>query len=78
MTNGDDLVHPYAWKLGEDGKTPIVNEKVNALTKREHFALQILQGLSANSGYNSTTWEATARLSVKQADILIKALNNEL
>ncbi|WP_407522720.1 hypothetical protein PDL71_15580 [Lacibacter sp. MH-610] len=38
MTNGDDLVTPYAWKQGADGKTPVINDNTNALTKREYFA----------------------------------------
>lgn len=82
MTNPEDFVYPYAWKAGLDGKTPVINENVSALTKREHFSLQILQGFISTMGNDFVPNEQNVNyfvdLSVKTTDLLIKKLNNEL
>lgn len=44
------------------------------LTKREYFAVMILQGLAANQGPNAT-YKGTAEEAVKTADLLIESLN---
>jgi len=81
MTNGKDLVTPYAWKIGADGKTPIINDDTNALTKREYFAALAMQGMYAGlySDPNLTGWnnEDFASESAKAADALINALNKQ-
>ena len=50
------------------------------LTKREYFAALAIQGIYANQNYNATQefhFTNAAQDAVKQADALIKALNNE-
>ena len=50
------------------------------LTKREYFAVLALQGTCANQNYNATQelhFTNAAQDAVKQADALIKTLNNE-
>lgn len=83
MTKGDDLVTPYAWKMGADGSTPVINENTGALTKREYFAAMAMQGILAHHGL--TDWEditgvregviITMGLAVISSDALIEALN---
>ena len=81
MTNGNDLITPYAWMLGADGKTPVLNPNPNALTKREHFAAMAMQGLLSNSSakiiepITEKGLKSYCDDSVKLADALIKALN---
>jgi hypothetical protein len=44
------------------------------LTKREYFAAMAMQGFCANTKLNQITFEEAARMSLEQADSLIKAL----
>ena len=79
MTNGNDLVTPYAWKIGEDGKTPVINDNTKALTKREYFTAMAIQGILSNPALiNTSELEWAAVTSVKAADQIINALNKQL
>lgn len=79
-TNGDDAIggHPVF-----DTDEKFVGN-ANGLTKREHFAGQILVGFCANSGISEALGEmdmhgptALAQMAVVQADALIEELNKE-
>jgi len=67
--------------LGEittNDRESVVDVKLNGLTKREAFAMAAMQGLCANSIPGSHHhFENLAIESVKYADALINALNEE-
>ena len=67
MTNGDDLIDSFAGT-----STHVANY---GLTKREYFAAMAMQGLLANTNYNSTDDAVLAMTCTDAADALIKALN---
>lgn len=73
MTKGNDIINAT---FAEDG---YVNNK--GLTKREYFAIQILQGMMANAAYDnmgaSDMFGNSQAYAVKAADALIKALNED-
>lgn len=75
-TNGDDLAYPTQMLDVELSEATWLD---GGLTKREYFAAMAMQGLlSTNGSYFPDTQfvgELTAKASVKYADALIKALN---
>jgi hypothetical protein len=75
MTKPNDLVTPYAWKMGADNKTPIVNTDTGALTKLEYFAAMALNGLSAALKVGDNTATDHARIAVDYAEALVEELN---
>lgn len=77
MTNRNDPIYPYAWKMGKDAEgkdvSLVLNENPTQLTKREYFAAMAMQGLMANNFQGKT--ESFASKAVLLADALITALN---
>ncbi len=76
-------------EYGTFGEPTIVEKTCYGLTKREYFAIQILNRLLSNSGgpvqgnlqsatgYANCDEDGAANWAVEQADALIKALNHE-
>ncbi len=59
---------PEEWKI------------TNGMTKREHFAIMIMQGLVAHHGYGESHFaigQEIARWSVELADTLVDELNRQ-
>ena len=69
----DDNIYPlYKRETPEEWKV------TSGMTKREHFAIVIMQGLVAHHGYGESHFsrgEEIARWAVQLADILIDKLN---
>lgn len=59
----DKNVFPY--ELGDGTVYP-------GLTVRDYIAIQVVAGLSANSGYNDCSFDKIADMAYKQADAMIK------
>jgi hypothetical protein len=77
MTNGKDSINPIQAGFivaQRDGITTELTKGGYGLTKREYFAAMAMMGIKANSGSLQRDTHV-AELSVKQADALIKALN---
>jgi len=89
MTNGNDPIYPYAWQMGEDGKTAIINTDPVQLTKLEYFAIQAQAAILSNadlgkeitkeSGNDADKYlKITAGVAVLHAKALIAALNEKI
>jgi hypothetical protein len=57
-------------------ETPEEWTVTNGMTKREHFAVMLMQGLVAHHGYGEMNTQEIAQRAVKLADALIDKLNN--
>lgn len=68
QTRKNDAAFPL-WEQDEDG----IVVQGSGLTKREIFAAMALQGILANPEFMATM---AAKVAVKKADELIKALND--
>lgn len=72
--------------LGNDTVVPAKLNSAGGLTKREYMAAMVLNGMMAAINYDTVlyghhghgTFDDYAKLAVKQADALLKALNSEL
>lgn len=51
------------------------NDPALTTTKREYFAVMVLQGFCANQSYNEETFSGSASMAVQMADALIKELS---
>lgn len=88
MNNADKPINPQVYnQCGTDDYEPLVDgkktgfeKKMPGLTKREYFAGVALQGILSNrwsmefGNYNE---EAKAEMAIKQADELLKQLENK-
>lgn len=72
MTNGNDFASPSTHQNFDGTHDFNVNK---GLTKREYFAAMALQGILAQQYYAAP--ESAALQSVRIADALIKALNEQ-
>jgi len=68
MNNADKPAMP----IGEQMDGAYLNPTCNGLTKREHFAVMAMQGLLSCDG----NMHDAAEVAVKQADALLKALED--
>ena len=79
MKNGDIPANPIIDKHGYVRKSDFdCEQRCYGLTKREHFAIEAMQGLLASERPNySSDPEGNARMALENADALLKALEND-
>lgn len=78
MTNGNDLVNSTDTRFVEvdENGMPVYGKVKTGLTKREYFAAMAMQGLwQSTPDPTYDRYHVIADMAVKQADALIKSLN---
>lgn len=74
MKNADMPSIPYTWYDVNSGGDVVPREVYSGLTKREDFAKFALKGLLVNAGRNGLEFKDCAAEAVRQADLLLIAL----
>jgi len=72
MKNGEHPAFPFEVEC-EQANT-VIDLKFQGLTKREYFAAIAMQGFLSQGGYHGQGDDVTAKAAVRQADALLKEL----
>jgi hypothetical protein len=76
--NNSDMPAMPAESSGQDTGSPYYTPiPALGLTKREHFAIKVLQGLLSSSKISGASLEDRAKGAVMHADALLKELDND-